>query len=101
VESMINDNTDLQPLKPARLTMKILNARIDQIQEENKWLTQRVTELEQLLRHSDTVQSYTAAASETSIHLQPTHEVPDNWTIPRSVRHPIPEKKSFWTKLFG
>jgi hypothetical protein len=87
--------------KQPRLTMKILNTRIDQMQEENLLLIQRVNELEQHLRNYGHIQSCTAAASETSMDMKQLPNVTDSWSIPRSVRHPAPEKKSFWNKLFG
>jgi hypothetical protein len=95
---MTNQESNQQP---PRLTMKILSARMDQIQEENLLLTQRVNELEQLQKSYGSIPSSTAAASEISADLNQPFNATDNWALPRSVRHPAPEKKSFWHKLFG
>jgi hypothetical protein len=100
MEIITGDETNPQPPKQPRLTMKILSTRIDQIQEENVLLLQRVNELEQHLRNYGHIQSFTAAASETSIDIKQPPMLPDTWSIPRSVRHPAPDKKSFWKKLF-
>lgn len=101
MEIITNNEVNPQPPKLPKLSMKILNTRIDQIREENLLLTQRVNELEQQLRNYGHTQSFTAAASETSMDIKQPPNVTDNWSIPRSVRHPAPEKKSFWNKLFG
>jgi hypothetical protein len=101
MEIITNYEADPQPPKQPKLSMKFLNTRIDQIREENLLLIQKVNELEQLLRNCGHIQSFTAAASETSMDIKQPPNDTDTWSIPRSVRHPAPEKKSFWNKLFG
>jgi hypothetical protein len=101
MEIITNNEENPQPPKQPKLSMKILNTRIDQIREENLLLIQRVNELEQHLRNYGHIQSFTAAASETLNDIKQPPDVTDTWSIPRSVRHPAPEKKSFWNKLFG
>jgi hypothetical protein len=101
METITSNETNPQHSKQPRLSMKILNTRIDQIHEDNLLLIQRVNELEQHLRNYGHIQKITAAASETSIDIKQPPNVTDTWSIPRSVRHPAPEKKSFWNKLFG
>jgi hypothetical protein len=101
MENMNSNESIPQLPKPAKLTMKLLNTRIDQIQEDYDLLNQRVNELEQHLRNYGHVKSLTAASSETSMDIKQPPNVTDTWSIPRAVRHPAPVKKSFWNKLFG
>lgn len=101
--------------KPQRLTMKLLNERIGELQAENGSLTHRIDELEKQWDEFMQAQLQAAAAVQSSVPYEPeaadvteTHMVEAEMLqeacpqelIPRSQRHYTPKKKLFFKSLW-
>jgi hypothetical protein len=83
--------------KPARLTLKYLNARIQEFEEENRNLTERIHTLDQQFQGFASFQ--TEAAVDREVLLEETPPSP-NGHLSRSTRHPSGKKRSFWDHFF-
>jgi septum formation inhibitor MinC len=91
------------PKKP-RLSMKILHEQLRELQNENLLLAGRVNELEQQIIAHVLFREETASTADPPVGLehfssekesmQPV--IPGTIVVPRSERHSIQKKKSFW-----
>ncbi|TDF98093.1 hypothetical protein [Paenibacillus piri] len=103
------EQTGKQPKKP-RLTLKMLQAHICRLEEENAALAQRINQLEQRTETAIPALAETAAAAEsiagteTSVSIGETDSgfctvAPLAIRTPRSERHPSPKKQSVWNRI--
>jgi hypothetical protein len=95
--------------KPSKLTMKVLFELIEELQEENRMLAERLQQLESChqfhIEVAAAVQWSTVPMDspglvprEITLH---TEEETEDFLLPRSKRHVTPKKKaSFWSFLF-
>jgi hypothetical protein len=82
--------------KPARLTLKFLFARIQELEEENRNLTERIHTLDQQFQGFASFQTEAAVDREVLFEDTPL----PNGHLPRSIRHPAAKKRSFWDRFF-
>ncbi|MEK8132404.1 hypothetical protein WMW72_31370 [Paenibacillus filicis] len=103
---------DQERSKPVKLTMKVLYELIEELQEENRVLAERLEQLESCnqfhIEVAAAVQWSTipmeaphgsVTSREITLHAQ--DEEAEEYLLPRSKRHFVPKKKtSFWSLLF-
>ncbi|WP_159886445.1 hypothetical protein [Paenibacillus puerhi] len=101
-----------EPSKPPKLTMKVLYELIEELQERNRVLADRLDQLEscnqfhievaaavQWLTVPMEQQSLSSLVSDISVHEPDNSE---DYLLPRSKRHVVPKKKAaFWSLWFS
>jgi small-conductance mechanosensitive channel len=103
----MNSSAAQEPQKIPKLTMKILYELIKELQQQNTELSQRIHEVERQLDEFLKMQESVAAAVELPEAVEnkaaaenlisPALSSPPAILISRSVRHPAPKKRSFWS----